>query len=264
MPFRDVHLTTDRYGGMRPPGSWTMVYGFAVIGVLILLVACFNFTNLATARAMMRAREITLAQVVGASRGQLVVQFLGESVLMALDLAGAGACSGRSAAARPSTASWDSPSRFTILSDWPLTWRSLAIARRGRPDQRHLSRPGAVGLSARRRALRTNSAANQAARAWLRTMLVVLQFAVSIGLGIAALVVFAQISFARSIDLGFNKDKIVVIDTNAVTPRPSKASCGRWPPTRRSRAPHCPADVPFSGNSSNDAGAAAGRTAATA
>ena len=65
-PFADVHLSTDRFGGMTPPGSWTMVYGFSAIGALILLIACFNFTNLATARAMMRAREISLRKVVGA------------------------------------------------------------------------------------------------------------------------------------------------------------------------------------------------------
>ena len=61
-PFADAHLSTDRFGGMTPPGSWTIVYGFSAIGVLILLIACFNFTNLATARAMMRAREIVAAQ----------------------------------------------------------------------------------------------------------------------------------------------------------------------------------------------------------
>ena len=83
-PFGDVHLTSDRYGGITPGGNWTMVYGFAAIAVLILLVACFNFTNLATARALIRAREISLRKVVGARRGQLMVQFLGESVLMAL------------------------------------------------------------------------------------------------------------------------------------------------------------------------------------
>jgi len=67
-PFRDVHLTSDRYGGMKPPGSWTMVYGISMIGLFILLVAVFNFTNLATARATLRAREIALRKCVGATR----------------------------------------------------------------------------------------------------------------------------------------------------------------------------------------------------
>ena len=70
-PFVDDHLSSDKdeFGGMTPAGSWTTVYGFMAIGMLILLVACFNFTNLATARAMVRAREISLRKVVGARRG---------------------------------------------------------------------------------------------------------------------------------------------------------------------------------------------------
>ena len=99
VPFRDVHLTTDRYGGMKPPGSWTTLYGFATIGILILLVACFNFTNLATARATMRAREVSLRKVMGATRRQLIIQFMGESLLMAPVHAGSGAGGGGSPAA---------------------------------------------------------------------------------------------------------------------------------------------------------------------
>ena len=91
-----------------------MVYGFAAIAVLILLVACFNFTNLATARAMVRAREISLRKVLGARRGQLVVQFLGESVLIAADLARCWRCRLPSCCCPPSTVWWESPSRSTI------------------------------------------------------------------------------------------------------------------------------------------------------
>ena len=164
--------------------------------VLILLVACFNFTNLATARAMMRAREISLRKVVGARREQLVVQFLGESVLIALDFARAGACACRSAAALVRPRAGKAHRASIILSDWPLTLALLGIAVADRPDRRAPIPPWCCRASVPPRRSRNNSA-GQPGSGLVRTVLVVLQFAVSIGLGIAALVVFAQISFAR-------------------------------------------------------------------
>jgi hypothetical protein len=71
-PFRKVHPTSDQYGGMRPPGSWALVYGFSVIALLIVLVACCNFMNLATARATLRAREIGVRKLAGEGRRQLM------------------------------------------------------------------------------------------------------------------------------------------------------------------------------------------------
>ncbi len=208
--FRDAHLTTDQYFGMKPPGSWLTIYGMAAIGVLILLVACFNFMNLATARATMRAREISLRKCIGASRRQLIIQFLGEAVLMAL-LALAVALA-LTEVLLPSYGTFmGRPLEFHYLSDWPLTLgifatTILAGLLGGVYPALVLSgfRPATV--------LRANASA-QGGSGRLRTALVILQFAVSIGLGIGALVVFQQIQYARSIDLGFRRENIVFTGT---------------------------------------------------
>src|SRR4051812_36129998 len=122
-PFRNTHL--DPFG-QTEHGSWTMIYGFAAIAGLILLIACFNFMNLATARAMVRAREISLRKVMGAKRGQLVVQFLGESVLTALV-----ALVLALALVQMLLPVFDSflnrPIAFNLLTDWPLTLTVVGI-----------------------------------------------------------------------------------------------------------------------------------------
>jgi putative ABC transport system permease protein len=208
--FRDAHLTTDRFGGMKPPGSWTTLLGMAVIGALILLVACFNFMNLATARATMRAREISLRKCMGARRDQLVVQFLGEAVLMAL-VSLVIALALVEVLLPAFSRFMDRPLNFQYLADWPLSLAMLGVAilaglLSGLYPALVLSgfRPAAT--------LRTN-ASGQSGSGRLRTILVVLQFAVSIGLGIGALVVFQQIAFARDIDLGFRRDNIIMTGT---------------------------------------------------
>jgi putative ABC transport system permease protein len=208
--FRDAHLTTDRYFGMKPPGSWTTVYGMGVIGILILLVACFNFMNLATARATMRAREISLRKCMGARRSQLVVQFLGEAVLMAL-LALLVALALVEVLLPAYSSFMDRPLKLHYIADWPLMLgifgtAILAGLLSGFYPALILSgfRPAAT--------LRANTS-GQSGSGRLRTALVILQFAVSIGLGIGALVVFQQIEFAHNIDLGFRRDNIVFTGT---------------------------------------------------
>jgi len=214
--FRDDHLSTDRIGpSMTPPGDWTTVYGFAVIAVLILLVASFNFTNLATARAMMRAREIGLRKVMGARRAQVMVQFLGESVLTVL-IALVLALSMSEVLLPFFDQMSGKPITLNYFSDWPLFLAFLGLAIlvgliAGVYPALVLSgfRPASV--------LRAKTIWHSGS-GLVRTVLVVMQFAVSIGLGVAAMVVFAQISYARSIDLGLSKDGIVVVDVDGMTP----------------------------------------------
>jgi len=213
--FRDVHMNTSNAMGNRvPPGSWTTVYGLGLIGLLILLAACFNFTNLATARAMMRAREIGLRKCVGASRYQVAIQFLGESVLMA-----AVALVFALAMVEILLPAYDAflqrPIGLHYLQDWPLLLVIVLVA----------TGAGLVSgiypalvLSGFRpvTALRSNQS-GQAGSGGLRGALVLLQFTISIALAIVTLVVFAQVDFARNQALGFRRDSILVVSAGRMT-----------------------------------------------
>ncbi len=81
-PLTKIHLAPERLGDMPGHGNAQYVSIFFIIAILVLVVACINFMNLATARSARRAKEIGLRKVAGAVRGQLVLQFLSESVLI--------------------------------------------------------------------------------------------------------------------------------------------------------------------------------------
>jgi len=211
IPLTKVHLDTEgKGGGMTPPGSWSTLYGLGIVGTLILLIACFNFMNLATARATLRAREIALRKCVGANRSHLIAQFLGESVLMALVallvalaivemlLPAYGRFLGR-------------PLTLHYLADWSLLAAILGLAVvaglfSGSYPALVLSRfrPASV--------LKSNKSGAEGT-GLLRGTLAVLQFSVSIGLTIVAFVVFAQINYERRLEMGFRHDNIVTINT---------------------------------------------------
>ena len=80
-PLTDIHLYSHTEYELEPNGDIKYVFIFSALAVFILLLACVNFTNLSTARAIKRAREIGIRKVVGSAKKQLILQFLAESVL---------------------------------------------------------------------------------------------------------------------------------------------------------------------------------------
>lgn len=83
-PLKSIHLFSNIFGEFKTNGSITSVLLFGALATIILLIACINYTNLATAQSFLRAREVGVRKAIGANRTQLVSQFLSESVLMSL------------------------------------------------------------------------------------------------------------------------------------------------------------------------------------
>jgi len=220
-PFAQVHLSSSQWRfNLTPAGSWSTLYGVIAIGVLTLLVACINFMNLTTARATLRAREIALRKVLGAGRRQLILQFLGEAVLVALlSLMIAVALS---EILLPLLDRFlQRPITLHDTSDWRLLLLLIAIAlATGLVSG---SYPALI-LSGLRpiSGLRAGDA-KAAQSGGLRNALVVLQFAVSVGMGVAAGVVFRQVSYARAMDLGFRHSDVLIIGNGGLTGEKERA-----------------------------------------
>jgi putative ABC transport system permease protein len=201
-PLLDIHLHGDKQGYANL-GSFTAVLAFAGIALLILVIACINFVNLATARATMRAREVAMRKVVGATRAQLVGQHLGEAVLTAL---------------------FALVIAVALVELWLPTFNSfikkdLRLDLLGDPGMLAIMLGlivcvGAIGglypaiyLSRFRPAsvLRANKSSAQGSSR-LRSALVVFQFAISISLIVCTATIYFQTVYARTLDPGFRSE----------------------------------------------------------
>jgi putative ABC transport system permease protein len=207
----DVHLGEGQEAGMSPGNDRDTILTFAIIALLILAMAMVNFTNLATARASQRAREVALRKVLGANRRQLIVQFIGESILVAA-LAMVIALALVELLLPGFSAFLDADIELDYLGEGGIALPMLGLVLLvgglgGLYPAFFLSRfqPATV--------LKANKSASEGdGTGRLRAALVVGQFAVSIGLIICTAVVYLQTSYARSVDPGFDREHLVQID----------------------------------------------------
>jgi putative ABC transport system permease protein len=203
----DVY-TSKREGFVS--GNKANVYIFSIVGFFILLIACINFVNLTTARSTERAKEVGVRKVVGAARSQLTAQFLGESLiittlafLLALGLCAVflplfNSLAGKTVA----TDIFASPVNILLLF---LIASAIGLVAGIYP---------AIILSGFRPVTSLKGRFSTSTRGlFLRKSLVVVQFTVSTVLIIGTFVVYSQLHYMRSRDLGFNKEQTLVVNT---------------------------------------------------
>ena len=198
-PLASIHLDVE--------GRRRYVVLFAAIAALILLVACVNYMNLATARATARAKEVGVRKVTGAYRGQLVAQFYGEAALLTLVSLGLGVV--LALALLPVLRGATGASLAFDLGD-PLVplgllavWAAVTFVAGSYP---------ALLLSSFRpvQVLKGQPRSGRAAARFRKT-LVVFQFAVSVFLLVGTAVVFSQLRYVQAKDLGFRGEQVVAL-----------------------------------------------------
>ncbi|MCC3861279.1 ABC transporter permease [Pseudemcibacter aquimaris] len=207
MNIQDIHLNALSNGEYHQGGNKNTVMIFATVAILILVIAAINFMNLSTARASQRAKEVSLRKVMGASRKDLIIQFLGESVLMtlfalviALSIVELALPLYNETIGKELVINYGSSDLLNIV----LLAFGVGLLGGAYP---------AFVLSHFRPAetLKANKSAESDASVKLRYILVVMQFAVSITLFVSTSVVYGQMLYARTMDLGYNTENVLAI-----------------------------------------------------
>jgi len=209
IPISKIHLYSDRTFEITPSGNIQYVYIFSAIALFILLIACVNFMNLTTARSANRAREVGIRKVLGTEKKDLIAQFLIESVLMvgcALIIA--------------ILITWLMLPSFNHLANKTIALKNLfspafvvgllllpvvvgIIA--GSYPAFFLSSFRPIEVLKGKLKLGSRSGG-------LRSMLVVFQFTTSIILIVGTIVIYRQLNYIQSKDLGFNKNQVLIVN----------------------------------------------------
>ena len=208
-PLRDVYLKSTRDGFVT--GNINNVYIFSIVAIFILLIACINFINLTTARSAERAKEVGIRKVVGAARFQLAKQFIGESVIICLlaFVLSVLLCT----LLRPLFNQLAGKVISTNIFDNPLNIAGLFLLSLGIGIIAGFY-PSLVLSSFKPVVVLKGRFTTGMRGLILRKSLVVFQFMVSVALIVGTIVVYKQLSYMRSQDLGFAKDQEMIINTN--------------------------------------------------
>ncbi|MBN2357695.1 ABC transporter permease, partial [candidate division KSB1 bacterium] len=205
-PLSQIHFAVPVLGSIGPAGDKERIRFLIMIGAAIIFLGCINFMNLATARSARRSREVGIRKVAGAHRLHLIHQFLGESIFMALlalmvafilaqlFLPVFGDLLGRQL-------SWTAGHLFVLIPGYFIIAIIIGIIA-GTYPAFYLSsfQPGTI----------LKGAAAIGSRSVLRKALVVFQFIVSITLILSSWMIYRQIHYMKSGDLGYHSEQILL------------------------------------------------------
>jgi predicted permease len=205
--YADNYLYGNYENGVQSGGRIEYVKLFSVIALFILIIACINFMNLSTAKAAARIKEVGVRKALGAGRRRLVIQYMGESMLMtllslitALALVGLVLPQFNLITGKHILLRWDAGLVLSLIS---IALFTGLIA--GSYPAFYLSGFNPVAVLKGK----LNSSIGEV---WVRKGLVTFQFALSIILIVSVLIVYKQIDFVRRQNLGYNKDNVIYFD----------------------------------------------------
>lgn len=205
-PLENIHLYSEVNEDIQPQGDIRYILAAIAIAIVVLVIACINYMNLATARSSLRAREVGIRKVLGSERNRLIGQFFGESAFLTVLSIGV------------------SILLVELVMPWfnQLTGQTLAI------DYTSLQFWGiivslgiivtllagsypALMLSSFKPVAVLKGGSTKGGNARLRKYLVVFQFTASIFLIISTMVIYQQIQFMQQKDLGYKQDNVLVL-----------------------------------------------------
>src|SRR5450432_1179890 len=210
-PIVDIHLHSEMEREPEELGSMSYIWTFSAVAFFMLLIACINYMNLTTARSARRAKEIGIRKVTGSRRGQLIAQFLGESVLTAMAAVVL--------------------SFILIVLLFPvfnsISGKSFSITNLLQPFNILLilgiglftgliggSYPAFYLSSFQPVSILKGALSKASGNINLRRTLVVLQFSISMIMLICTWIVYSQLTFLRKKDLGFDKNQVMTVTVN--------------------------------------------------
>ncbi len=207
-PLSDIHLFNEYGGDPEPQSDAAYVYIFSIIALGILVIACINFMNLSTARSTGRAKEVGMRKTLGSTLGQLLRQFLSESIIMSFIAVVIAAVIVQLLLPTFNDIAGKSLS-VNYLSDWyvipgMILFSILIGIMAGSYPAFFLSSFKPVAVLGGK--LKASSKGKL-----LRSGLVIFQFSISIVLFIGTFIIYNQLKYIQSKNLGYNKDQLLVI-----------------------------------------------------